>query len=154
MKPGKKSSADLSVAPVTMDRPEPIAGLSEYECEIWRQITISLPADWFRPSDLPLLASYCQAHAEHEQARAGIEKDGLMIKGSKGRPYKNPLISVRHQAALRMATLATKMRLCQSARYDKMKAATATKGANTAAPKSNTITPPWLASVPAQKKTG
>jgi P27 family predicted phage terminase small subunit len=128
MKPGKKSSADLNVPPVSMTRPEPLAGLSEYECELWRQITISLPADWFRPSDLPLLASYCQAHAEHDQARAGIEKDGLIIKSSKGRDYKNPLISVRHQAALRMATLATKMRLCQSARYDKNKAASATAG--------------------------
>jgi phage terminase small subunit len=146
MKPGKKSSAALESVkpPATNARPTPPETLTEREAEIWREIVLSLPADWFRPSDFPLLAAYCQAAAQNEQAANELKTSKLVLtKG--GVLYRNPLIAIQHAAALRMGALASKMRLCQSARYDKNKAASATAGANPTASKAPTGTPPWLA---------
>lgn len=145
MKPGKKSSASLEVVPppAALSRPEPPAGLSTREIELWQEIVQSLPADWFRASDMPLLAAYCQAAAQNEQATKELAESKLVLK--KGSIlYRNPLIAIQHAAALRMGALASKMRLCQSARYDKNKAASATAGANPASSKAPTGNPPWL----------
>ena len=103
MKPGKKSAAAIAlVAPPSISaRPEPFVGLSERERELWRGIVISLPTDWFRTSDLPLLSAYCQAAIEHELAAAAIATEGLEVQRN-GRSIRHPLIAVRHQAALRM----------------------------------------------------
>ena len=146
MKPGRKSAASLESVkpPAANSRPEPPGELSEREAEIWREIVLSLPADWFRPSDFPLLAAYCQAAAQNEQATKELKTSSLILtKGAVS--YRNPLIAIQQAAALRMGALASKMRLCQSARYDKNKAVTATAGANPAASKAPTGTPPWLA---------
>lgn len=148
MKPGKKSAAALNSVPAisSNSRPEPPDGLSKREIELWQEIVKSLPADWFRASDLPLLASYCQAAAQNEQAAKELAASSLVLKNGKIL-YRNPLIAIQHAAALRMGALASKMRLCQSARYDKNKAASATAGANAATSKAPTGNPPWLAKV-------
>ena len=40
-------------------RPSPPAALPVTAKRAWRDIVASLPADWFTPSDLPLLQEYC-----------------------------------------------------------------------------------------------
>ena len=56
MKPGKKSAAALQVVapPSISARVEPSTGLSLRECELWREIVKSLPADWVRVRRHPL----------------------------------------------------------------------------------------------------
>jgi hypothetical protein len=34
--------------------------LSDAEAALWRDVTASLPAEWFRPEQLALLAQYCR----------------------------------------------------------------------------------------------
>ena len=67
-KPGPKSAAELSVAPVidvrhAKERPVPLEGLSEPERAIWQRITAAMPANWFNREHLDLLARYCQHQA-------------------------------------------------------------------------------------------
>lgn len=139
MKPGKKSAASLTLAPINpLQRPDPPASLNANESRLWRDITASLAADWFRPADLPLLTAYCQAATEHQDAAKIIAGAGLMLTDTKGRKYRNPMIAVCHQSALRMAGLAVKMRLCPSTRYTAKTAGTAIRNTPTA-----NIVPPW-----------
>ena len=63
---GRKSRASLALVPEVagrierLERPPPPAGLSDAEAAVWRDVTASLPAEWFRPEQLPLLAQYCR----------------------------------------------------------------------------------------------
>ena len=129
MKPGRKSLASLaSVPPLPLDaRPESWPNLVPPEAELWRNVVQSLPADWFRPADLPILAAYCQAAAQHQEAGKQLAKSSLLLTDRFGKFYRNPLLAIQHQAALRMAALAVKLRLCPSTRYGARSAASAMK---------------------------
>lgn len=128
MKPGKKSFESLKIVPqLPVDRrPEPIRGLTRSETKFWRGIVRSLPTDWFRPADLPILAAYCQAVAQHDEAGAQLAKSTLILTDRWGKSYRNPLLAIQHQSALRAALLAGKLRLTQSSRYNPRAAASAT----------------------------
>ena len=57
------SSAEQATKPVVLiktRRPSPPAELTEAEAEVWRDTVGCLPADWFRKSTWPVLASYCR----------------------------------------------------------------------------------------------
>jgi hypothetical protein len=61
---GRRSLAALTLFGSTsqverMPRPEPAADLSDAEAAVWRDVTASLPAEWFRPKQIPLLTQYC-----------------------------------------------------------------------------------------------
>lgn len=114
---GKASDAELSVVVVdpTERRPPP-ATLDTEEATIWKSIMDSLPADWFRPSDWPILAAYCQTAAQYEKATKELRGASLTLVADNGREYRNPLLSIQHTAALRLAALAVKLRLCPSSR--------------------------------------
>ena len=96
-------------------RQAPPDTLNEQEAGIWGSIMDSLPADWFRPSDWPILAAYCQTAVQYEQATEELRGKPLTLEGA-GRVYRNPLLSVQHTAALRLAALASKLRLCPNSR--------------------------------------
>ena len=131
-KPGRASAASLAVVPTLAlaSRPEPHRSLSAAESAHWRAIVQSLPADWFRPGDQPLLAAYCSACAQHEEATRQLAEQSLLLETG-GRKYKNPLLTIQHAGAMLMATLATKLRLTQSSRYGARTADTAAKNAQT-----------------------
>jgi phage terminase small subunit len=109
---GRKSSAVLQLAanaPLRR-RPKPPAGLSEAASSAWKGIVSSLPADFFRPGDLPLLQAFCVAVDRKNRIDALLDQD--LIMGDK--PHPGLKLS-RDEAGL-MASLAVKLRLCQSAR--------------------------------------
>lgn len=133
---GKTSSAALSVVSVDAQaRPEPWPNLSEAEAVYWRNVVASLPADWFRPSDLPLLAAYCKVAARHDAAVARLENEEPVIENVRtGGQQPNANFRIIQQCVMQMAQLATKLRLCPSARYDRQKANTAIKRSPSAKP--------------------
>ena len=116
MKRGRKSEGDLTVVAMTAARLQPPDGLTEEQTSEWRKIVESLPADYFRPGDAPLLAAFCVASVFHRRAAEDIERRGMTLVTEKGNEYVNPSHQLLTSQASAMAQLAQKLRLCPSAR--------------------------------------
>lgn len=112
-----KAAGKLSVIePKQAARPLPVPGMNRRARELWKRIVASLPAEHFRPGDLPLLRAYCEADALHAKAAREIGKDGGVIKTGTGSLKASPWIAVQTAQAHTMSTLATKLRLATNAR--------------------------------------
>lgn len=132
----RKSAASLGVVRLSSARIQPPAGFKpEYLAE-WREIVDSLPADYFRPGDIPLLAAFCAASARHKQADALLDQHGLVTANDRGTLVANPAATILQLQASTMANLAVKLRLCPSARYSE-------KMANTKAGERSKGARPW-----------
>jgi len=74
MQRGKKSEAELAVAPVEIDqarqRPAPPEGFGNRESAIWRRIVAAMPGGWFSPEHRELLARYCEHQIRAERFSA------------------------------------------------------------------------------------
>jgi len=116
MKRGRQSLADLAVVRVTDERIDPPASLTEEQANEWRAIVNSLPADYFRPGDTPLLAAFCIASVFHRRAAEDIERRGIALVNERGNEYVNPSHQMLTSQASAMAQMAVKLRLCPSAR--------------------------------------
>jgi P27 family predicted phage terminase small subunit len=116
MKRGRKSIADLTVVKVSDKRLPPPPGLTPDQVEQWSSIVNSLPAEYFRPGDAPLLAAFCIASVFHQRAADDIERRGICLCDDKGREYVNPNHQMLTSQASAMAQMAVKLRLCPSAR--------------------------------------
>jgi phage terminase small subunit len=110
---GRKSAASLQMAALATIRkpPQPPAGLSEAAANLWKGIASSLPADFFQPGDLPLLQAYCTASDRKDTIDALILSQGVMFNGE-----AHPGLRISRDEAGLMASLAVKLRLCQSSR--------------------------------------
>ena len=126
MKPGRKSAASMTVVPAFRQRLEPHSSLTDMQKGLWAEIVDSLPADFFRPGDVPLLAAYCKAWSFYLLASAEIESQGVTLADDKGRRYANPASSMVVTQASAMAQMATKLRLAPSSRYTEKSAQTKT----------------------------
>lgn len=116
-KRGRVSAAALMVAaPVPLDtvpRQPPPHDLNDEECEVWVKVVNDLPADWFSPATVPLLAQYCRHVIQAKRIAELIER-------ATGDP---DLSVIAYELLLRMqgresrtiAALATKMRISQQA---------------------------------------
>ena len=99
---------------------------------VWDDIVNSLPADYFRPGDGPLLAAYCMATVFYTKAAGEVAHFGPTLMDDKGRSYGNPAQQLLVTQASTMAQLAVKLRLCPSARYSTKSASTKTDNAGAA----------------------
>lgn len=133
-KRGPKSAAELASVMVLVGSrlPAPDHLTVEQKAE-WKSIVDSLPADYFRPGDIPLLAAYCIASTFYKRAAKDMEERGMTLMDDKGREYVNPTHQVLTSQASAMAQMAVKLRLSINSRYSDQKAAT--KHGNAAAPK-------------------
>jgi len=116
MKRGRKSLAELTVVAIGGQRIEPPASLTPEQADEWHQIVNSLPADYFRPGDAPLLAAFVVASVFHRRAAQDIESRGIALVDEKGKEYVNPSHQMLTSQASAMAQMAVKLRLCPSAR--------------------------------------
>lgn len=125
MKRGPKSAADrMNVVPVSGQRLPAPDHLTQQQVEEWVSIVDSLPADYFRPGDVPLLGAYCIAATFYKRAAADIESRGMSLQDDRGREYVNPTHSILTSQASAMAQMAVKLRLCPSSRYTEKQVAT------------------------------
>jgi P27 family predicted phage terminase small subunit len=113
---GRKSIGDLSVVEFPDARVTPPTTLTAAQTEEWWAIVNSLPADFFRPADVPLLAQFCRHSAMANYAAQLLEADGAILRTEKGWPFPNPALQLLNSQSSAMATLASKLRLCPSAR--------------------------------------
>jgi P27 family predicted phage terminase small subunit len=116
MKRGRKTLADLTVVTLSDERIAAPDGLSDEQRSEWNAIVNSLPANYFRPGDVPLLAAFCVASVFHQRAARDIETRGMTITDDRGREFINPSHQMLTSQASAMAQLAVKLRLCPSAR--------------------------------------
>lgn len=110
---GRKSAASLATAAITtaMRYPPAPEGLSDAATSLWTSICKSLPCDYFTPGDLPLLEAYVVAHDRKRKIDAQVLKHGLLVEG-----VPHPGLKLGRDEATIMASLAGKLRLCQSSR--------------------------------------
>jgi len=120
---GRKSIGDLQAVGFPDARVVAPDCLEGGELVEWHAIVNSLPADFFRPGDVPLLAAFCVASALHKEARADVRQNGMTIMNGRGTPVANPACGILSTQASAMATLASKLRLCPSARMVQVSAA-------------------------------
>src|SRR5262245_281755 len=116
---GTRSTASLTVASldVAARRLRQPEGLPPPCVALWDAIVASLPADRFHKSDAPLLALYCRAVYQAEQAFASLEQHRA-TNGSE----LNPWLKVGDIAVKQVATLSARLRLCPQSRLDMKKA--------------------------------
>lgn len=128
----RKSAAALStIVALTDARLEPPSYLTAEQLEEWRSIINSLPADYFRPGDAPLLAAYCVAATLYKRAAKDMEQRGITFVDDRGREVVNPAHQILTSQASALAQMSMKLRLCPSSRYSERAAhskASATTG--------------------------
>lgn len=124
-----RAKPDMSVVVVSDDRLAPPPHLTDAQAAEWRAIVDSLPADYFRPGDVPLLAAYCTAAVFYKRAAAEMDARGMSLVDDKGREFVNPVHQVLTSQASAMAQMAVKLRLCPSARYTEKSAETQSRRA-------------------------
>lgn len=121
----KSREAGLTVVAITDDRIAAPGHLTQAQKAEWRAIVDSLPADYFRPGDVPLLSAFCVASALHKEAQSHMEANGMILTDERGKMTANPASSILMMQASSMAQLAMKLRLCPSARMRAEKTASA-----------------------------
>jgi hypothetical protein len=123
----RRSVADLSVSrPPPPSKPlAPPSDLSASERALWEAVVATKPADWFGADCAPVLKEYVRA--------AGVcdvlaKRVATALRSADPAGLKKVLDS-RHQESVRLAGLATKLRLTQQSRYSARTASTADKRA-------------------------
>lgn len=66
--------------------------------------------------DMAVLATYCQAFADWQQAIEEITKTGPVVRAPSGFAVQNPYVSLKNQAAKQMLACAAELGLSPSAR--------------------------------------
>jgi hypothetical protein len=119
----KKSTTDLTlVRPATPGEQLPAPDdLIAAEAALWRRVVDSKPASWFSADCAPLLAEYCRAAVVCDRLAQRIQ---TALRAADPRGLKR-LLDARHQEAVRLATLGTKLRLTPQSKYTAKSAATA-----------------------------
>ena len=134
-KPGRQSAGDAernALADSVAGRMEPPDDLTEEELVEWNKIVNSLPANYFRAPDAPLLRAFCASAALYNEALKRIRDEGIVITIGAGtnrqRQQAHPAKDILTSQASAMAVMASKLRLCPSARMVQAKASTLTQG--------------------------
>jgi len=122
---GRQSLADFSVVrALPGDRPEPPDCLNDEQKVLWRSVTATKPPEWFTDETLPLLRAYCEADLVHRQVSDRLKRfDTTLLADPEMLGLYATLSRLQTAQAGSMSSLAVKMRLSQSSRYDALKAA-------------------------------
>src|SRR5215218_5162850 len=92
------------------------ANLTQGEAKIWRELTRSVSADHFQPSDKPLLTEYARAISLADRAAEALEKGAV----ADGRP--SPWVNIQERAVRAIVALSARLRLAPQSRYDRLRA--------------------------------
>lgn len=110
---GRKSIESKKVFNLVTNKQTPIAptGLDDDANALWNSITESLSSDFFRAGDLPLLEAYVVSATRKRQLDLQLLQEGIIFNGE-----PHPALRISRDEASLMASLAVKLRLCQSSR--------------------------------------
>ncbi len=120
-------------------RPSPPAHLTAPQAEVWESVVKQYRVDWFDESNTPLLEEYCRSvvTARHIRKQLKTSEDTvtkvqeMLLKGA-AEPKDvaaefnryDKLLQMANRESKNMMSLATKMRLSQSTKYDRDKSRT------------------------------
>lgn len=110
---GRKSADSKQIVTIISSRQSPNApiGIGEDATALWEKIANSVPNDFFRAGDLPLLEAYVISATRKRQLDTKVLQEGIMFNGE-----PHPALRISRDEASLMASLAVKLRLCQSSR--------------------------------------
>ena len=136
-KRGRKSAAEMAIAPLVEIEPRPVAPseLTDEESAEWEKIVARMPSKWFTKETHPLLVQLCRhvvaarrlAQLCHE-ATHGDEDFHVLY-------YIKLLRALTGQTAI-ITSVSTKLRITPQSSYD-------AKVAGTAKSHASDVTPPW-----------
>ena len=133
----RQSAAALAVVGPGVRRPEPAAGLTVVEADLWRKIVATKPGDWFTHDTHPLLSAYCRAVSASEVIAQQIERfEPEWLESPEGLLRYDKLMQMQARQATLIAHLGTKMRITQQSKYG-------ARGAESAARHAFDGTKPW-----------
>ena len=125
----KKQSAPKVITGAFNERPAPPPDLTPAQAEIWKATVASEPIEWFQSAaNRDLLALYCCVvnDAKVYQSYLNAIPEALLSTTGGSMQFKR-ISQMKRDAVKEVASLSVKLRLCNSARYDRSKAASATK---------------------------
>jgi hypothetical protein len=130
IKPGRKSSADLSVVTsFPSQRPPAPDHLSESERAEWRALTGCMPSGWFPRESHAALAALCRHTVRSRLLGRQISKIEDKCFGSEDAlRFLDKLLAMLERETRCIAALSRGMRLTQQTRVDKGAAGRATSG--------------------------
>jgi hypothetical protein len=86
-------------------------GLNDEETEVWAAVVNNMSAEWFNPSNVPLLIQYCH-HTVQARRIAELLEQALSDKNLSVRDYEK-LLKMQARESMTLCSLATKMRVAQ-----------------------------------------
>jgi hypothetical protein len=119
----RRSAASLSVVPTALPRrPQAPAELTREQAKLWAAIVAEMPADFFNVGSWPLLVAYCRyADTADVLAQAINAFDRADLATDEGLDRYGKLLGMACRESAVLTSLAGKMRLSQSNRYDSKK---------------------------------
>ena len=136
-KRGRKSAAEMAIAPVIEIQPRPVAPseLTDEEAAEWEAIVARMPADWFGRETWPLLVQLCRHTIAARRLAQLIHQATHGAEEFMAIHFMRLLRAMAGQTAI-IASVSTKLRLSQQASYNAL-------NSNTAKRKAHDGPPPW-----------
>ena len=134
---GRKSAAELAMAPLITIEPRPVAPseLVDEEATEWEKIVARMPASWFTKECHPLLIQLCRHIIAARRLAQLIHQAAHGDEDFHAEYYMRLLRALTGQTAV-IASVSTKLRITPQSSYD-------AKVAGTAKGNSSDLTPPW-----------
>lgn len=121
MSRGRKSQAELAVAQVTelSQIPRPAKHLTPAQADVWRMVMASRSAEMIEPEAYPVLVEYCRLIVTANRVSEQIEKfDPDWLDDDDGLKRWGFLVDKQDKVAGRISSVAVKLRLTPSTRFD------------------------------------
>lgn len=136
-KRGRKSAAELAIAPLIEIEPRPVAPseLVDEEAAEWEKIVARMPAIWFTKETHPLLVQLCRHIVAARRLAQLIHQAAHGDEDFQVEYYMRLLRAITGQTAV-IASVSTKLRITPQSSYD-------AKVAGTAKGNSSDIRKPW-----------
>lgn len=90
--------------------------LSPLAGKVWDRLTVAMPLGVYTAADTGLLAAYCEAVANHQEATVELAKSAKMVTGSMGQMVPSPWYRIQSDAASKIVQLGARLGLDPIAR--------------------------------------
>lgn len=128
---GRKSAANASSPALKAPRrAKPPIELTERQAEHWTRIASSMPAAWFTPASLGMLADLCQWTVMREDCEYKLRMNGVLdLPPQVNAQVRKQIVDEAAQASRMIMALQTKMRLTHQSQRSPDAGTTAAKRA-------------------------
>lgn len=83
---------------------------------VWKRLSTAMPLGVYTSADSSLLAAYCEAVSNHEEATEHLLTEPKMLVGSQGQPVMNPWFRHQSDQARLITTIGAQLGLSPTAR--------------------------------------